>query len=169
MSDELKNPCKDPEITAVVAKSAPFKCWRTPGTQDLPLPTYHSREASGFDIHISEDVTLPPGQVVVANTGLHVSFPRGIELQIRMRGGSAKRGILLANAPGTVDSDYRGELKLLLVNVTTTAIDLKRGERPCQGVLCPVFQGVFYKVDELEDLGSTERGEGRFNSTGTAT
>lgn len=144
-----------------------YQVWRNEATADLPIPEYKTRDAAGFDIMAGEATLLSPGKVVAVPTGLHMAFPNFMELQIRMRGGTAKRGILLANAPGTVDADYRGEIMLLLFNTTADPIMISRGERVCQGVFSPIFRAHFHRVETKEQLGSTVRDEGRFNSTGT--
>lgn len=135
---------------------------REPGCE-LPLPHYASEGAAGFDLRSAVDIDLPPGQVVVVPTGFCFAIPPGYELQIRMRGGTAKRGILLANAPGTVDSDYVGQVMLLLLNSTSQPISVKQGERLAQGVLNAVPQAEFIEAAELP---KTQRADGRFNSTG---
>ncbi len=163
----LLNPCNDAVTITQGNAVSPFRVWRDDGTKDLPYPEYKTAAAAGFDIAVSEETILTPGVVTVAKTGLYMQFPVGLELQIRMRGGTAKRGIILANAPGTVDADYRGEIMLLLLNTTGSGIKLERGERVCQGVFSQVVQAKFVPVDNKEDLDVTARGEGRFNSTGT--
>jgi dUTP pyrophosphatase len=131
---------------------------------DLELPAYATDGAAGMDVVAAEDVTLPPGGRHAVATGLAMAVPDGFELQVRPRSGLAlKHGISLPNTPGTIDSDYRGELKVILINHGDRAFDIRRGDRIAQLVLAPVVRASWLKVDELDD---TARGEGGFGSTG---
>ena len=128
------------------------------------VPVYQSREASGFDFHAIENVTLKAGERALIATGISMALSFGYELQIRPRSGLAyKHGITVLNAPGTIDSDYRGEVKILLINHGTEDFSVNEGERIAQGVIQEVTQAKFFEVDELED---TDRGASGFGSTG---
>ena len=128
------------------------------------VPEYQSKEAAGFDFHAIETVVLNPNERALIATGLSVALSYGYELQIRPRSGLAfKHGITVLNAPGTVDSDYRGEVKILLMNHGTETFTVHEGERIAQGVIQEVTQAKFTVVDELED---TARGVSGFGSTG---
>lgn len=130
------------------------------------LPAYHSALASGFDIRAQLDspVELKHGQRMLIPTGLSFEIPRGYELQARPRSGLAiKNGVSLLNTPGTIDADYRGEVKIILINLGKDSITICDQDRIAQLVLCPVLQADFIEVDEL---GDTDRGVGGFGSTG---
>ena len=128
------------------------------------VPEYQSHEAAGFDFHAIETVTLEPGERALIATGLAMALSYGYELQIRPRSGLAfKHGVSVLNAPGTVDSDYRGEVKVLLINHGSEAFTVNEGERIAQGVIQEVTQAKFTVVKELPD---TTRGENGFGSTG---
>jgi len=131
---------------------------------DLNLPEYRSAGASGMDVLAAEDVTLPAGARHAVATGLAVAIPPGYELQVRPRSGLAlAHGITVPNTPGTVDSDYRGELKVILINHGEAPFAVTRGDRIAQLVLAPVARASWLKVDELD---ATLRGNGGFGSTG---
>jgi dUTP pyrophosphatase len=137
---------------------------RLPHGKDLPLPVYASAHAAGMDVVAAESLTLSPGQRHAVATGFALAIPDGYEVQVRPRSGLAlKHGITCANAPGTIDSDYRGELKVILANFGNEAFEVKRGERIAQIVPAPVLRAAF---DEVEELGETVRGAGGFGSTG---
>jgi dUTP pyrophosphatase len=130
------------------------------------LPRYQSDLASGLDVRaqLAEAVTLKPGQRTLIPTGLSFAIPRGFEIQARPRSGWAIRdGVTLLNTPGTIDADYRGEVKIIVVNLGEVDVVIKDQDRIAQLVLCPVLQAQFQVVDELSE---TERGEGGFGSTG---
>jgi dUTP pyrophosphatase len=132
--------------------------------RELPLPSYQTPGAAGFDLHSTETFILQPGERKLVPTGIAVAIPEGFELQIRPRSGWAyKYGISVLNTPGTVDSDYRGEVKVLLINLGDRPVKVERGERIAQGVIAPVYQGEFTEVEELPP---TQRGERGFGSTG---
>jgi dUTP pyrophosphatase len=117
-----------------------------------------------MDVVSAEDVTIQPGARHPVATGLALAIPPGFEIQVRPRSGLAfKHGITVPNTPGTIDSDYRGELKVLLINHGAEAFAIRRGDRVAQLVLAPVVQAAWAEVDELD---ATERGEGGFGSTG---
>jgi len=128
------------------------------------IPRYQSTGAAGFDFHSIEDAELVAGKVILVATGLSCEMPEGYELQIRCRSGlAAKSGVFLVNGIGTVDCDYRGEIKVILSTCSTQPILLKAGERIAQGVISPVSQAEILEVNELTD---TQRGVGGFGSTG---
>jgi dUTP pyrophosphatase len=128
------------------------------------IPAYHSVEAAGFDLHSIEDVLLKPGERKLIGTGLAFEIEKGYEIQIRPRSGLAyKHGITVLNSPGTVDSDYRGEIKILLINLGEESFEIKKGDRIAQAVVAPVVQA---KFEEVEILSNTKRGSGGFGSTG---
>ena len=133
----------------------------------LELPEYATAGAAGMDVLSAEDVTLVPGARHAVATGLALAIPAGFEIQVRPRSGLAlKHGISVPNAPGTIDSDYRGELKVILINLGTADFAVRRGDRIAQLVLAPVVRASWLKVDELDE---TARGEGGFGSTGGLT
>ncbi len=132
--------------------------------EDAIIPSYQSDEAAGFDFHSIENKRLEVGERALIKTGLSVALPSGSELQIRPRSGLAfKHGITVLNSPGTVDSDYRGEVMVLLINHGSEPFEIKVGERIAQGVVAHVTQAIFEEVDTLD---STARGSGGFGSTG---
>lgn len=131
-----------------------------------PLPAYATTQSAGMDLRANLDtpVTLRPMQRMLIGTGLHIALPEGFEAQIRPRSGLAlKHGITVLNSPGTVDADYRGEIKVLLVNLSDTDFVINGGERIAQMVIARHEQAVFEAVDELDE---TERGEGGYGHTG---
>jgi dUTP pyrophosphatase len=137
------------------------------GEDDVRL-RYEKEGDSGFDLRAATNeqggYQVAPQSVIVIPTGIKVAVPRGSELQVRTRSGSPlKRGFNVANSPGTVDSGYRGEVGVLVHNLSNEVIDIECGERIAQGVLCPVFRATFVEVNELDE---TDRGEGAYNSTG---
>ena len=137
---------------------------RLPHGAGLPLPAYATSGAAGMDVVSAEEVTIAPGARHAVATGLAVAIPEGYEIQVRPRSGLAlKHGITVPNTPGTIDSDYRGELKVILINLGTEPFAIARGDRVAQLVLAPVVQAAW---DEVEELDATERGEGGFGSTG---
>ena len=130
----------------------------------LPLPAYATSGAAGMDVVSAEEVTIAPGARHAVATGLALAIPQGYEIQVRPRSGLAlKHGITVPNTPGTIDSDYRGELKVILINHGTEPFAIARGDRVAQLVLAPVVQAAWEEVAELD---ATERGEGGFGSTG---
>ena len=132
--------------------------------QGLPLPSYATHGAAGMDVVSAEDLALLPGQRHAVATGFKVAIPEGYEIQVRPRSGLAlKHGITVHNTPGTIDSDYRGELKVIMINHGAEAFAIARGDRIAQLVLAPVTQAAWQEVQELDD---TVRGEGGFGSTG---
>lgn len=137
---------------------------RLPHAEGLALPAYATEGAAGMDVLAAEDVRLAPGARHAVATGLSVAIPPGYEIQVRPRSGLAlKHGISVLNTPGTIDSDYRGELKVILINHGHEPFTIARGDRVAQLVLAPVTRGVWQEVEELEQ---TARGAGGFGSTG---
>jgi len=137
---------------------------RLPHGAGLPLPAYATAGAAGMDVVSAESVTLAPGARHAVATGLALAIPPGYEIQVRPRSGLAlKHGITVPNTPGTIDSDYRGELKVILINHGAEPFIITRGDRVAQLVLAPVVQAVW---DEVDSLDATERGAGGFGSTG---
>jgi dUTP pyrophosphatase len=142
----------------------PVKVKRLPHGEGLPLPAYATPGAAGMDVVSAEDVTLAPGARHAVATGLALAIPQGYEIQVRPRSGLAlKHGITVPNTPGTIDSDYRGELKVILINHGPEPFVIARGDRIAQLVLAPVVQAAW---DEVEELDATARGAGGFGSTG---
>ena len=142
----------------------PVKLKRLPHGHGLDLPAYATGGAAGMDVVAAENIVLRPGSRHAVGTGFAVAIPPGYEIQVRPRSGLAlKHGITVPNAPGTIDSDYRGELKVILANLSDDNFPIQRGDRIAQLVLAPVTLAAW---DEVEDLDSTARGEGGFGSTG---
>ncbi len=137
---------------------------RLPHGQGLELPTYATDGAAGMDVLAAEDVTLSPGARHAVATGFSVAIPAGYEIQVRPRSGLAlKHGISVPNTPGTIDSDYRGELKVIMINHGDQPFPIRRGERIAQLVIQRVEHADFVVVESLD---STERGTGGFGSSG---
>ncbi len=129
------------------------------------IPEYQSSGASGFDLHSIESAIVRPNETRLFSTGLAMSIPDGFEAQIRPRSGlSLKTGIRIANAPGTVDSDYRGEWKVIIENSSNKAVQIEEGDRIAQAVIQKVYKPKLMEVDSLDE---TERAEAGFGSTGT--
>ena len=138
-----------------------------PHAEDLALPAYQTPGSAGMDLRaaIHEDISLQPGERTAVPTGLCMALPTGHEGQVRPRSGLAFRhGLTVTNAPGTIDEDYRGEVKVLLVNLGQEAVVITRGMRVAQLVVAPVVQVSIHRVADLDE---TERGTGGFGSTGT--
>lgn len=132
--------------------------------EDIPLPSYATLGSSGLDLRASEEVLIPPGEWRAVPTGIRISLPTGYEAQIRPRSGLAlESGVTVLNSPGTVDSDYRGEIKVILINHGREPFIVKRGDRIAQMVIAKVER---VEVVEVEALDETERGEGGFGHTG---
>ena len=137
---------------------------RLPHGAGLPLPTYATEGAAGMDVVAAEDLTLAPGARHAVATGFAMAIPHGFEVQVRPRSGLAlKHGITCLNTPGTIDSDYRGEVKVILANLGSEPFPVKRGDRIAQLVAAPVQRATFAEVDSLDE---TVRGGGGFGSTG---
>ena len=139
---------------------------KLPHAKDLPLPQYMSEDAAGMDLMaaVSEDLSLAPGTRALVPTGLQIAVPSGFEAQVRPRSGLAwKWGITILNSPGTIDADYRGEIKVILANLGSDNFSVARGDRIAQLVVARVPRIVFC---ECEELPKTGRGEGGFGHTG---
>lgn len=141
---------------------------RLPHGEGLPLPAYQSDHAAGFDLVAAlaenEPVVLSAGARGAVPTGLVFELPEGYEAQVRPRSGLAlKHGVTVLNSPGTIDADYRGEVKVLLINHSDEAFRIARGDRIAQVVIAPVTA---VEIDEVSDVSETARGEGGFGSTG---
>ena len=131
------------------------------------IPKYETKGSSGMDIaaFTKNNITINPGSKEIIPTGFSLSIPRGYEIQIRPRSGlAAKQGISVLNTPGTIDADYRGEIKVILINLSKNKFIVENGLRIAQMVVCPVIQA---KFQEVEELSKTTRGSGGFGSTGT--
>jgi len=142
---------------------------RLPHGADLPLPAYETAQAAGMDLRAAvpedEPLTLQPGARHAVPTGLAFALPDGFEAQVRPRSGLAlKHGLTCLNTPGTIDADYRGEVKVVLINHGEEAFVVRRGERIAQLVIVPVVQAGWREVDKLDD--DTDRGTDGFGSTG---
>lgn len=137
---------------------------RLRNAEGLPLPAYETAGAAGLDLRAAEDMTLKPGARGLMPTGLAIALPQGFEAQVRPRSGLAiKHGITVLNAPGTVDSDYRGEIKVPLINHGEEDFVITRGDRIAQLIVAPVTRIVWQEKQELDD---TARGAGGFGSSG---
>lgn len=142
----------------------PVRVRRLDTNPDLPLPAYATAGAAGMDVVAAETVTIAPGARHAVATGLALAIPPGYEIQVRPRSGLAlKHGVTVPNTPGTIDSDYRGELKVILINHGDAPFAIARGDRVAQLVLAPVTRAHWLEASELD---ATTRGEGGFGSTG---
>ena len=142
---------------------------RLPHAMGLPLPAYESAAAAGMDLRAAlgegEAITLAAGARSLVPTGIAIALPEGFEAQVRPRSGLAvKHGLTCLNTPGTIDADYRGEIKVILINHGATAVSIAHGERIAQLVVAPVVQAEWREVESLDD---TQRGAGGFGSSGT--
>ena len=128
------------------------------------IPKYQTQGSAGCDLYASDNYTIKPGRRGIVSTGLKIELPPGFEAQVRPRSGlAAKYGITVLNTPGTVDEDYRGEIKVILLNTGDEEFSISKGDRIAQLVFCRVFRGIFQPT---ENLSSTDRGSGGFGSTG---
>lgn len=149
-----------------MTRSLRVQITREPGTEDIPLPQYETDHAAGMDVRaaVTEPVTLQPGERTLVPTGLRIALPAGFEAQIRPRSGLAiKHGLSLLNSPGTIDADYRGEIRIIIANLGQEPYTIERGDRIAQMIIAPVTRAEWDVVSELQD---TARGEGGFGSTG---
>ena len=136
-------------------------------SKNVSLPKYETNGSSGMDLaaNISSNINIEPKQTAIIPTGLALSIPKDFEIQIRPRSGlAAKHKISVLNTPGTIDADYRGEIKVILINLGNEVFKIENGDRIAQMVVCPVIQA---KLKEVDDLNKTDRGESGFGSTGT--
>ena len=136
-------------------------------SKEVPLPKYETSGSSGMDLaaNINANIDINPGKTAIIPTGLALSIPKGFEVQIRPRSGlAANQKLSVLNTPGTIDADYRGEIKVILINLGQESFKVEKGLRIAQMVVCPVIQA---QLEEVDDLNETERGKGGFGSTGT--
>ena len=141
------------------------KISRDDKAKEFPLPNYETIGAAGVDLRASEKAIVLPGERAAVSTGLKIEIPEGFEAQVRPRSGMAiKNGVTILNSPGTIDSDYRGEIKIIIINHGANPFTIEAGDRIAQLVFAPV---VHVSWAECDDLGSTERGDGRFGSSGS--
>ena len=136
-------------------------------SKDIILPKYETSGSSGLDLsaNIKTPVKIEPGKTTIIPTGVSVSIPKNFEIQIRPRSGlAAKNQITVLNTPGTIDADYRGEIKVILINLSKETFVVENGARIAQMVVCPVIKA---KLKEVDSLDNTSRGSGGFGSTGT--
>ena len=134
--------------------------------KNIKLPDYKTSGSSGMDLvaYIKNKITINSGKTVIIPTGIAVAIPKNYEIQIRPRSGlAAKKGITVLNTPGTIDADYRGEIKIILINLSKKSFVVKSGDRIAQMILCPVAKG---RLKEVKNLPKTTRGKGGFGSTG---
>ena len=134
--------------------------------KNIKLPDYKTSGSSGMDLvaYIKNKITINPGKTAIIPTGIAVAIPKNYEIQIRPRSGlAAKKGITVLNTPGTIDADYRGEIKIILINLSKKSFVVKSGDRIAQMILCPVAKG---RLKEVKNLPKTVRGKGGFGSTG---
>ena len=149
-----------------MTKLVEVRITRSPEAADLPLPAYETSHAAGMDIRaaVVEPVTLKPGARALIPTGLHIALPEGYEAQIRPRSGLAVRhGISMVNTPGTIDADYRGEIRVILINLGQETFEINRGDRIAQMIVAPVSRVEWRETDSLD---ATARGDGGFGHTG---
>ena len=135
-------------------------------SNSVSIPKYETSGSSGMDIaaHIENNIIINPGEKALVSTGFSVAIPKGYEIQIRPRSGlAAKKNITVLNTPGTIDADYRGEIKVILINLGKEKFVVKNGERIAQMVVCPVVQA---NLEEVKELSGTKRGSDGFGSTG---
>ena len=135
-------------------------------SREVTLPKYETDGSSGLDLaaFIDNDIEIKPGKSEIIPTGLAIAIPKNFEIQIRPRSGlAAKNQISVLNTPGTIDADYRGEIKIILINLSDKSFTVKKGLRIAQMVLCPVVKA---KLKEVQSLETTKRGSGGFGSTG---
>ena len=136
-------------------------------SKEVPLPKYETSGSSGMDLaaNINANIEISPGKTAIVPTGLALSIPKGFEVQIRPRSGlAANQKISVLNTPGTIDADYRGEIKVILINLGPEPFKVEKGLRIAQMIVCPIVQA---QLKEVDDLSETERGKGGFGSTGT--
>ena len=136
-------------------------------SKQVLLPKYETVGSSGMDLAASNEflIKIEPGKTAIVPTGISLAIPKGFEVQIRPRSGlAAKKSISVLNTPGTIDADYRGEIKVILINLGKEVFEVEKGLRIAQMVVSPVIQ---VKLEEVENLNETRRGKGGFGSTGT--
>ncbi len=134
---------------------------------DAILPSYNYPSDSGFDLYSTEEIVIAPFGRALIPTGLSFQFPEGYEIQVRTKSGLAiNQGIMVLNSPGTVDQGYSGEIKVPIFNTNNSSFTIKKSMKVAQGVLCPVVNGDFVKIEEVENFNKTDRGDKGFGSTG---
>jgi len=144
----------------------PVSIARVGGVRDVPLPSRATPGSAGFDLHaaVEKDLVVAPGERALVPSGFAIALPEGFEAQVRPRSGLAlHHGIMLPNAPGTIDSDYRGEVSVIVLNAGDKPFTIRRGDRVAQLVIAPISPAVFREVETLDE---TERGGGGFGHTG---
>lgn len=135
--------------------------------KDATLPKYAYPSDSGFDLHSSEEVIIGPFGRALVPTGIRVSFDEGYEIQVRPKSGLAiKQGLTVLNTPGTVDQGYTGEIQVIVFNTNNTTVTIPKGMKVGQGVLCPVIQGKYVSIEQVENIEDKDRGNNGFGSTG---
>ena len=133
-------------------------------SKEVSLPKYETSGSSGMDLASNMNTNINPGKIAIIPTGLSLSIPKGFEVQIRPRSGlAAKQKVTVLNTPGTIDADYRGEIKVILINLGHDIFRIEKGLRIAQMVVCPIIQA---QLKEVSELNETERGKGGFGSTG---
>jgi len=150
-----------------VSNSVNVAITREPGCEDLALPAYETEQSAGMDLRaaVTESITLQPGARDLIPAGIRIALPPGYEAQVRPRSGLAiKKGISLLNSPGTIDADYRGEIRVIMANLGQEPFTINRGDRIAQLIIAPVTQATWQEVDSLDE---TERGTGGFGHTGS--
>lgn len=153
--------------SGVDENSVTIKCRILPHGQGMPLPSYATSGSAGLDLAaaVTDDIFVQPGGRALVPTGIQIAVPEGFEAQVRPRSGLAfKNSIVLPNSPGTIDSDYRGEVKVIVMNLGDTAFRISRGMRIAQMVIAPVAAG---NLQVVEELPRSDRGEGGFGHTGS--
>jgi dUTP pyrophosphatase len=149
-----------------VSRAVSVRITRDSGCEDIPLPSYETAHAAGMDVRaaVTGPLTLKPGERALVPTGLRIGLPEGFEAQIRPRSGLAiKHGIILPNSPGTIDADYRGEIRIIIANLGQEPFTINRGDRIAQMIISPVTKVTWEVCDTLDQ---TARGEGGFGHTG---
>ncbi|MDZ7373030.1 MAG: dUTP diphosphatase [candidate division KSB1 bacterium] len=165
--DKLRQPPHTPASEEQVDKVCVL-VRREPGCEDLPLPAYQSEHAAGMDLHAAVDqpVVIQPGERALIPTGIYLALPPGYEAQVRPRSGLAlNHGIIVPNSPGTIDADYRGMVKVILMNLGQEPFTVRRGDRIAQLVIARVVRARWELVSELP---TSSRNQGGFGSTGTS-
>jgi len=145
-----------------------FRITKLPHGADLPLPAYQTKQAAGMDLYaaVAGDVVVKPAKMAIIETGIAIALPQGFEAQVRPRSGLAyKHGVTIVNAPGTIDADYRGEIRVLLINLGEADFVVRRGDRIAQLVIQQIEQIEWLECDMIDE-NETERGVGGYGSTG---
>lgn len=167
LEPKLEPNAMDKPQTETNAMEKPIiKCIQLPHAKHLPLPSYQTHGAAGMDVRVAltKEITLAPGERALVPTGLIMAIPQGYEVQIRPRSGLAiKHGITMVNSPGTIDSDFRGEIQLIVINHGQQAFTVKHGDRMAQMVVQKIHQAEIVQTNEVDQ---TQRGHGGFGSTG---